>query len=554
MQKQYFSAFTKAPVLVAALLLGLALPLLSLPEITKADMNNTRADAFGYDEYSGSSWFGGAGADVYSNGSSAALHSPVTDNSANGVTTGHEWQCVELFNRVYALKGWITSRWAGDGNTLKDLSPLPAGFSVEGYTAVTYINPGDAITFTDGAQPDHSGHVVMVDSVSGSGTTKTVNVVSQNTQGVLWTVSWNTSTQTLTQTYLGTSYSPQAIIHRPNATGSRSAAVTRSSGDMDVFYRNTSAQLMNQGWNSSTGWNTPTARASSGVSSNPTAVARTSSSMDVFYRDTSNNLVNVGWSSGGGWGSPATLINNGTIQGDPYVVARDSNHMDVFYKSTSNGLMDAQWDSTNGWQSPLIISSTTAIASSPVAISRTTDSMDIFYRDSSNNLKNVGYYQGSWSGPNTRVSSTVYGDLTIITRTSQSMDVFYQTTSGGLGNAYWNSTNGWGSNTWSGSAVIASTSASFVGTPKAINRDDGNMQVFYQDSYGNLVEKAWNWQTGWASPYNRASDIENNPTGVSRSSGSLDMFFRNGGGLLKDTLWDVNAGWSEGAPGAGGMA
>lgn len=56
----------------------------------------------------------------------------------------------------------------------------------------------------------------MVDYVEGTSTTRTVHVVSQNTQGVLWTVSWNTSTHTLTQTYLGATYSVQGIIHAPS--------------------------------------------------------------------------------------------------------------------------------------------------------------------------------------------------------------------------------------------------------------------------------------------------------------------------------------------------
>lgn len=257
MYKRYFSGFTKAPVILMALLVALALPFVSLPEITRATVCTlgTRCDKWNTPE-GDTSWYSGGGVQVYSNGSQAGVWDPATQQYDDGyagkyncytlsggsgglgcgpgtVPTGIEWQCVELFNRFYMTRGWITSRWTGSGNTLKDLSPLPTGFSVEGATATTYINPGDAITFTDGAPPYYSGHVVIVDYVEGTGTTRTVHVVSQNTQGVLWTVSWDTSTKTMTQTYLGKDYLVQAIIHRPVGGGGNSNPSMRI-GELDM--------------------------------------------------------------------------------------------------------------------------------------------------------------------------------------------------------------------------------------------------------------------------------------------------------------------------------
>lgn len=221
MHKQYLSAFTKAPVLVVALFIALILPLVSLPEPTHASMTDTRTDAWNTDYNNAANWMtsNGGGVDVYSNGNTADLrdcsgnivstYAAACKRSVNGVVSGAENQCVELFNRLYLTKGWISSTWTGNGDELYNVSPLPTGFTEEDSTHTTFINPGDAITFSNVG----SGHVVMVDSVSGS----TVNVVSQNTQGVLWTVNWNASTHTLTQTYLGISYNVQGIIHRPNS-------------------------------------------------------------------------------------------------------------------------------------------------------------------------------------------------------------------------------------------------------------------------------------------------------------------------------------------------
>src|SRR5262249_18049979 len=93
---------------------------------------------------------------------------------------------------------------------------------------------------------------------------------------------------------------------------------------------------------------------------------------------------------------------------------------------------------------------------------------------------------------------------------------------GGLGNVGYSS-GSWGNFEWTVGNTIATSGNSFRGSPLAIKRDSNNMQVFYQDSQNHLVEKAWNGTTGWAAPYNRASNIYDNTGGVSRTSDSLDI-------------------------------
>jgi hypothetical protein len=532
---------------IAALTASLLLPALANPIIAHAGgINNTRGDAWGTLEVSGTDAnnLGGSGVNIYSNGSQVSYTPNKPNNTVNGIVSGEEWQCVELVNRLYLTKAWTTATWSGNGGQLYDNAPASLYKELNG--AITYLNPGDTLVLQDSG----AGHAAIINTYNGS--TGAIQIESQNTD-VVYDSTFSLSNKTISSTGWGT-YSIKGVVHHPNPTNSRPVSVNRGSGNMDVFYRDTGGNLKNIGWNSSTGWGSATNKAS-GVSSNPTAVARTTSSMDVFYRDTSNNLQNVGWTSSGGWGSAVGRVTDGSVNGDPFVVARDSNHMDVFYKDSSNELMDVQWDSTNGWYSPLIISGTYGtVGGSPTAIVRDSNDFDVFYRSTTNNLEDVGYGSGAWSGPTARVTGTATGDFTAISRTSSSMDVFYQTTSGGLGNASWNSTYGWGGTTWSGTAVVVSSGASFVGTPKAINRDDGNMSVFYQDSYGNLVEKSWNWQTGWAAPYNRAHNIADNPAAVTRDSGDMDVFFRDGGGNLNDEGWNSTTGWGESKPGAGSMA
>lgn len=67
-----------------------------------------------------------------------------TDEDAGG-----EWQCVELVNRLYLTKGWITSHWHGNGNELSDPGNLPPGLTAQAEGHITSIVPGDVVTYVE---------------------------------------------------------------------------------------------------------------------------------------------------------------------------------------------------------------------------------------------------------------------------------------------------------------------------------------------------------------------------------------------------------------------
>lgn len=165
----------------------------------------------------GSNWLGGQGVDVYGGGDG-------TWNSVNGVQTGLKWQCVELINRLYLSKGWISSRWVGDGNEL--YASAPASLSKQPNGSITSIKPGDVVAMNDGG----FGHAAIVNSVSGS----TVQVVNQNTQSVYSTATL--SGGTLSNFLSG--YTVQGVIHAPAGNGT-------SGGDTIGLKRNNTYFLNN---------------------------------------------------------------------------------------------------------------------------------------------------------------------------------------------------------------------------------------------------------------------------------------------------------------------
>src|SRR5262245_10271044 len=113
----------KSLALLMASLAALTIPLMSFPEMAGAicGTNCTYSDPWGTQEVAGAGWMGGNGVSIYSNGPLAPTGpSPDTYNHINNsnnvsTTTGIEWQCVELVNRLYISKGWITNTWSGNG-------------------------------------------------------------------------------------------------------------------------------------------------------------------------------------------------------------------------------------------------------------------------------------------------------------------------------------------------------------------------------------------------------------------------------------------------------
>ena len=194
----------------------------------QADINNTRADAWGTLELSGSSWLGGSGVDVYSNGSTTdfrdcngnvvSTYSAACKDSVNGQITGAKYQCVELVNRLYLTKDWISSTWTGNGNQMYANAPI--GLSKEPNGSITYLNPGDVITLDDGGV----GHAAVINSVSGS----TVQIVNQNTTAVYSSSTF--SNGTLSSPW-GSPWTVQGVIHAPTGGGTTPAKVAKT--DLD---------------------------------------------------------------------------------------------------------------------------------------------------------------------------------------------------------------------------------------------------------------------------------------------------------------------------------
>jgi hypothetical protein len=180
-------------------------------------------------EYLSSAWPGGfSGVPVYSDGSEfvSNCYNYATTPSGKSVESGMEWQCVELINRLYISRGWISSTWFGNGDQM--YANAPPGLSKEHQGSITHVNPGDVLSFSY-VDPNLGGHAAVVAQVSGSA----ITLVNQNTS----------SSNTLSHATLSggnivmsgwAGYTPIGVIHAPASPRSHTPDDVNGDGRSDL--------------------------------------------------------------------------------------------------------------------------------------------------------------------------------------------------------------------------------------------------------------------------------------------------------------------------------
>jgi CHAP domain len=127
------------------------------------------------------SWLGGGGVDVMSNGADQGTGKQCSKalSMVGSVAAGERWQCVELVNRLYLTRGWIASGWTGDGDQL--VATATANLTKQANGSITSVSPGDVVSVRErhnGKVQPH-GHVAVIDT-SGTVTSGTIQLVNQN--------------------------------------------------------------------------------------------------------------------------------------------------------------------------------------------------------------------------------------------------------------------------------------------------------------------------------------------------------------------------------------
>jgi hypothetical protein len=128
-------------------------------------------EAFGTKLLSASTWLGGQGVDVYSNGNNLVSQ----DYSPPAI--GMKWQCVELAQRLYNKLGWHIGYFSNVAMAYQIYDNAGQLGMLQKPNNGSYMpKPGDMIIHSPAQSNLHAGHVSIVDRVEGS----IVHVVEQN--------------------------------------------------------------------------------------------------------------------------------------------------------------------------------------------------------------------------------------------------------------------------------------------------------------------------------------------------------------------------------------
>jgi hypothetical protein len=142
-----------------------------------AQRASARPDApFGAVLVHAGTWLDGLGVTVYSNGSSHWFCDPVALSACRsrigprGIDVGVKWQCVELAQRLYITRGWYPRTfgvayafqiwWSAPGMGMTRVA--------NGTIRARDVHPGDMVVWRPGVATGFTGHVAIVDFVSGT--------------------------------------------------------------------------------------------------------------------------------------------------------------------------------------------------------------------------------------------------------------------------------------------------------------------------------------------------------------------------------------------------
>jgi len=95
---------------------------------------------------------------------------------------------------------------------------------------------------------------------------------------------------------------------------------------------------------------------------------------------------------------------------------------------------------------------------------------------------------------------------------------------------------------WPGNPYTsANCGGAVTGTPTAVARGAGAMNVFYRTSDNKLVGRGWDASTGW-NQVELATNVSGNPVAIMRGD-KMEVFYRNTNDGLSNVGWDATSGW-----------
>lgn len=505
--------------------------------VAYADINNTRADAWGTQEVAGSGWLNGGGVPIYSNGSQAVYYPAKPNNSVNGVVSGEEWQCVELVNRLYLAQGWTTSTWSGNGNQLYANAHSPLTKQPQG--SITSVSPGDVLSLD---YTDNVGHGAIISAVNGNPLT----IINQNTAAVY-------SSATLSNGNIVMSgwknYSPIGIIHHPatqppaptspvpwnfevqdgdpgavsgfNAdVGKNPQSVIYNNG-IQMFYYDKEHGTLRHAWKYNAGWTFETLDGIGGANGRiahnvgaAISVTTYNGTLQLFYYDSTAHSLRHGWSDANGWHFE-TLDTSGDV-GSASTTLTYGTSIQVYYPNLTNGNLRHVWsDPSTGWHFENLDGDTGSVAglqgkSVPNVGTSLTSTLDangaiqlFYYSSTSQGLRHAwgdttGWHfenlDGGNRGPNSGSTDTI-GQNPSVVLYSSTLQLFSYNASKGALRHDWSDANGWHYENLDGQGSTGPDQYN-LGLYSTAVVNGTTLQLLYYDSQWGELRHTWSDANG----------------------------------------------------------
>ena len=374
-------------------------------------------------------------------------------------------------------------------------------------------------------------------------------------------------------TRLGHAYMPdgwfplpgQAVFDRERQ---QVAAVSRASGNLDLFVIGFDNHVWSTFWNDQTGWNgdwfpLPGQAVFDRERQQVAAVSRASGNLDLFVIGFDNHVWSTFWNDQTGWNGdwfplPGQAVFDRERQ-QVAAVSRASGNLDLFVIGFDNHVWSTFWNDQTGWNGdwfPLLGQAVFDRERQQVAaVSRAPGNLDLFVIGFDNHVWSTFWNdQTGWNGDwfpllGQAVFDRERQQVAAVSRAPGNLDLFVIGFDNHVWSTFWNDQTGWNGDWFPlpGQAVFDRERQQVA----AVSRAPGNLDLFVIGFDNHVWSTFWNDQTGWNGdwfPIEQAVfDRERQQVAaVSRAPGNLDLFVIGFDNHVWSTFWNDQVGWNGG--------
>lgn len=489
--------------------------------------------AFGAVQVNASGWMvaNGGGATVYSNGDTNTV-----SGNYSAPAVGMKWQCVELTQRLYQVKGWHRGLWSGVGSAYQiygnaRANGLQAYPNDGSYTPV----PGDMIVHNHTAQSG-AGHVAVVDKIVGNTLYAVEQNVATNGQASPGRATYALRSGTLTRNQ-NIQLPILGVVHDPDNTNTNSGS-PQSAQNVQHVYSGTSAGTIHE-----TYWGGGNTLTTSQLGSTGNAIKAVSSFVTgsgsglvqhVFTGTADGKIYETYW-GGGNTLTTSQLANLGRSVTSIWAVVTSDGVYHVFTGTAAGTIHETYWGGGNALTTYQLASDPAPITS--VQFQATADGTYHVFSGATNGK----VYETYWGGGNSltsyqlaNVSSSAVNALWFEVTSGGVYHVFTGTAAGTIHETYWGG----------GNSLTTSQLGNVSGSVSGVSfrtTSDGTFHVYSGTSAGGLYETYWGG--GHALTTSQVGHVGSPVTSVasmitSSSAGQVQHIYSGApNGTLYETYW-----------------